>query len=714
MLNSRIYLAEFPDGHIQELSANTIVEAVYNQVDGEGFDEQIFQDIVDHRYDSSTMEESELEHIHLLRQDPGQGKRFCTMKGWEICVSWKDGTTSWHSMSDIKNSFPLLLAKYAVANNLSQEPAFAWWVPYTMKKSKRLIKAVKSRYSQRSHKFGIYVPRTVDEALEIDKRTNTTYWKDAIHKEMSNNRMAFQFLEDNEQVPIGYKWIRCHMIFDVKMDFTRKARFVAGGHMTNPPTSLTYSSVVSRDSVRIAFLLAALNDVNILATDIGNAYLNAPAREKVYTTAGPEFGAELIGKFVLIVRALYGLKSSGAAWRAHLASTLQQLGYKSCLADPDVWFRPASKSDGFEYYEYVLVYVDDLLVLSHQGELTMKALEEFYRLKDGFASPTRYLGAEVKRWTFPQDADKHYWALSSAQYVKEAIKNIEMHLKTKDRKLYPVHQPMHSEYSPELDVTPFLDDDETNFYQSQVSILRWMVELGRLDLYVYVALLSSYLCQPRQGHLEAVYYLYGYLKAHDRSTMVFDSNYINWKEEDFPAYDWTDFYPNVIEERPSNAPEPRGMPVQINMFVDASHARNKVTRRSHTGILIYLNMAPVVWYSKAQRTVETSTFGAEFVALKIATELVKALRYKLQMMGVPIKGAANVLVDNASVVTNSTVPSSTLQKKHNSICYHYVREAVAAKCLRIAYVPSDQNLADVLTKPLGASKLRNFIQRILY
>jgi hypothetical protein len=74
---------------------------------------------------------------------------------------------------------------------------------------------------------------------------------------------------------------------------------------------------------------------------------------------------------------------------------------------------------------------------------------------------------------------------------------------------------MHSEYSPELDVTPFLDDKETNFYQSQVSILRWMVELGRLDLYVYVALLSSYLCQPRQGHLEAVYYLYGYLKAHD-------------------------------------------------------------------------------------------------------------------------------------------------------------------------------------------------------
>jgi hypothetical protein len=84
------------------------------------------------------------------------------------------------------------------------------------------------------------------------------------------------------------------------------------------------------------------------------------------------------------------------------------------------------------------------------------------------------------------------------------------------------------------------------------------------------------------------------------------------------------------------------------------------------------------------------------------------------MLGVPIEGAANVLVDNESVVKNSTVPSSTLQKKHNSICYHYVREAVAAKCLRIAHVPSEQNLADALTKPLGASKLKAFIQRILY
>jgi len=230
---------------------------------------------------------------------------------------------------------------------------------------------------------------------------------------------------------------------------------------------------------------------------------------------------------------------------------------------------------------------------------------------------------------------------------------------------------MHTEYSPELDITPSREDDMINFFQSQISILRWMVELGRLDIYLQLAMLSSYLVQPRQGHVEAIYYLYGYLKSHDRSTMVFDDDDVNWANEDFPEQDWSDFYKNAVKDIPLNAPAPRGMPVQVNVFVDASHAQSKVTNRFHTGILIHLNKAPIVWYSKSQRTVETSTFGAEFVALNIATELVKSLCYKLRMMGVPIEGPANVLVDNDSVVKNFTIPSSTLQKKHNSICYHY-------------------------------------------
>lgn len=240
------------------------------------------------------------------------------------------------------------------------------------------------------------------------------------------------------------------------------------------------------------------------------------------------------------------------------------------------------------------------------------------------------------------------------------------------------------------------------------------MELGRIDIYVDTAMLSQHLVHPRQGHLEAVYHIYAYLKRHERCTMVFDEALVTFSEADFPTFDWTDFYGPVVESIPPNAPEPRGNPVEMTAFVDANHAGNQITRRSHSGILIYLNQAPIIWYSKAQATVETSTFGSEFVALRIATELIEGLRYKLRMIGVPINGPTNVMCDNKSVVNNSTLPHSTLKKKHNAICYHRVREAVAAKIIRIAHIPTGQNLADMLTKPLGGCKLHEFCKKILY
>ncbi len=141
------------------------------------------------------------------------------------------------------------------------------------------------------------------------------------------------------------------------------------------------------------------------------------------------------------------------------------------------------------------------------------------------------------------------------------------------------------------------------------------------------------------------------------------------------------------------------MPVKINAFVDSNHARNQITRRSHTGILIYLNRAPIRWHSKAQAAVESSTFGSEFITMHQATDMIEGLRYKLRMFEVPIDGPANVLSDSQAVILSSTVPSSTLRHKHNVVCYHRVHEAVAAGIIRITKVDTKQNLADMFTKP---------------
>jgi hypothetical protein len=138
--------------------------------------------------------------------------------------------------------------------------------------------------------------------------TGTKHWGNALKKEMSKVCVAYKARDDitpndvrKGRVPDlrGYQEIKCHIVFDVKMDFTRKARFVAGGHMTQPASSVTYSSVVSRDSVRLAFLIAALNGLCILSCDIGNAYLNAPCHEKIWFQAGRECGADM-GKVMVI------------------------------------------------------------------------------------------------------------------------------------------------------------------------------------------------------------------------------------------------------------------------------------------------------------------------------------------------------------------------------------------------------------------------------
>jgi hypothetical protein len=162
---------------------------------------------------------------------------------------------------------------------------------------------------------------------------------------MKNFRIAFKILNGEESVPPTYQYIHCHMIFDVKMeDFRRKARFVAGGHTTDTPHEMTYASVFSRESVRMSLTLAALNDLDVKMADIENAYLTAPITEKVSTVLVPEFGDDA-GERALIVRAMYGLKSAGAAFRNHLAECMKHLVWHPCRSDRDLWMEAETRPD---------------------------------------------------------------------------------------------------------------------------------------------------------------------------------------------------------------------------------------------------------------------------------------------------------------------------------------------------------------------------------
>ena len=181
------------------------------------------------------------------------------------------------------------------------------------------------------------------------------------------------------------------------MDFTRKARFVANGSTTEAPVALCYSSVVSRDSVRLAFLIAALNELEVFACDIGNAYLNAPCQEKIWFKAGIECGQSARGKVMKCFRALYGLKSSGASWRKMFKDFIESsLGFKSSRVDPDMYYRRNARADGSEYYKRLLVYVDDVLAISHNPEKIMKEIGMRFEIKNNeYGPPTMYLGGDI-------------------------------------------------------------------------------------------------------------------------------------------------------------------------------------------------------------------------------------------------------------------------------------------------------------------------------
>jgi hypothetical protein len=274
--------------------------------------------------------------------------------------------------------------------------------------------------------------------------------------------------------------------------------------------------------------------------------------------------------------------------------------------------------------------------------------------------------------------------------------------------------PFPENYSPDTDMTDPLDPECSSFFQHLIGVMRWMVEIGRVDIAVEVSMLSSYLTLPREGHLEAALHIMGYLKQKHNSRLIFDPTYPLIDESDFPEHDWTEFYGDVSEAIPHDMPEPLGKEVDIRMMTDSDHAGCKTTRRSRTGILIFCNLALIQWISKRQPTIETSVFGAEFVAMKHGIEILRGLRYKLRMMGVPLTGPSFVYGDNKSQVTNCSVPESTLKKKSHSICYHAIRESVAMGETRITHISTGDNLADPLTKCTFGAKRRRLLGNILY
>ena len=343
--------------------------------------------------------------INAYNAHDEDGKQFWTYEGftghcrdkrgkWEVEVAWDDGTKTWEPMLHLKQDDPLILAKYAHDNDLTDESGWKWakWLTKDPEKFIRLAKAFAARAMKQGnqYKHGVQVPCTYKEAVKLDELNGNKLWQEAVQKELDQimDFWTFKVLPRGKGPPEGYTSVPLHLCFDVKFDLRRKARLVAGGNLTKKPDEELYSGVVSIDAVRTALFIAQLNGLEVMAADVGNAYLHGHTKEKIYTIAGPEFG-ELEGQVLICKKALYGLKTSMGRWHEALSSMLRMIGFKPSKADPDLWLHDAG-----DHYEYLAVYTDDLLVVSRNPLAILRGLETLYPLK-GVGKPEYYLGGDV-------------------------------------------------------------------------------------------------------------------------------------------------------------------------------------------------------------------------------------------------------------------------------------------------------------------------------
>ena len=618
---------------------------------------------------------------------------------YNVMVEWESGEVTYEPLTLISKDDPITCAVYAKKHDLLDTTGWKHLKRYA-KTSKRLIRAVKQsrirqvRASVR-YQHGFQVPKDYNDAMRLDKENGNTHWQDAMDLELTQIHEYKVFKDTGKAkfhngkvvTPDGFQKIRVHFVYAVKHDGRFKARLVADGHLTKEPVESIYSGVVSLRSLRMVVFLSQLNNLEIWGADVGNAYLEAYTDEKLCIMAGPEF-KELQGHLLIMVKSLYGTRSGGARWHDRLFDILQEMKSKPSKADPDVWMRP---EPGGTCYEYIAVYVDDLAIAAKDSQAFCNELKKKYNLKLKGVGPLEYhLGC-----TYKKDPDGTL-AADPRRYVNKILESFERMFKEKPRKSRP---PLEGGDHPELDTSELCDEHQTKQFQTLIGQLQWLISLGRFDIAVHVMSLSRFRAQPRKGHLDRAKRIVGYLLFLPDGAIRFRTGVPDFSSLKDQEYDWTrTVYSGACEQIPHDIPKPLGKHVQTTHYVDANLHHDLATGKAVTAALHFLNQTPIDAYTKRQSTVETATYGSEFVAARTAVDQIIDIRTTLRYLGVPIRDKSYMFGDNKSVVTSSTIPNSTISKRHHLASYHQVREAIAAKFISFHWKDGKSNPADILSK----------------
>ena len=653
----------------------------------------------------------------------------------KIQILWSDGNKTLEAFENIREDSADELAAYllkkdderprSVAPSGPMRKATKWAREQSL--ATRAIAArtnavkgnMNGRPAQGMIKFGNYVPKGVKDALRADKILDSDEnlsaackgqrWMAAIQKELVKffDHKAMHFLEPGQRAPEGFQKMNVHFVFDCKSDGTYKARLCANGNRVDSTGVESSMTVIQTHHSRALMAVGRRNGQRIWCSDLAAAYLHAVTEERVFFQCGPEWGPEYEGRNAIVQKCVYGLVGSGAGFHKHVFEQMHRLGFKPSEADADIWYRLDETN---EVYDYVGFYSDDYLTISHHPDKIAKEIANLFTVKTaGPLGGGSYLGADV-------DLVGEDYYCSAGSYIKEAIERLKREMVLAEAPRHTPVTPVPGDHHPELDDSELLGTDEHRLYMRLIGTLNWIVLVGRFDIAFATSSMARFSSAPRATHLADVKKIFAYLDAYpDLAVRIDPRDPVYMKEQ--PVSQTAELhqkFPYAAEELSSRMPVPKGAELPLTVYVDADHGDDRETRRSRTGLIAFLGRTPIMAKSKRQTSVETSTFSAEFNAARTGAETIIGLRFFLRSIGVPVTKPSRMMGDNEGCVTNATAFKSSLQKKHVAISFLRTREAIATGALTFEHVATNENLADVFTKPLGGLKFWGIAKQFLH
>lgn len=500
------------------------------------------------------------------------------------------------------------------------------------------------------------LPQTYMEALMSPQKTE---WVKAIKEELSahEENNTWSAVERSGQRTLTTKWV-----FAIKKNENNqvryKARLCARGF--NQVKDVDYQEIFSPttryDSIRIVLSIAAKYKLEIQQFDVKTAFLNGYVEENIFIEV-PE-GVSLSKNYVLkLNKSLYGLKQASRCWNKRFTNFLIKYGFKQSQADNCVYIGIFNN-----IRVYLIIYVDDALVISSSKQLIQEIIEylkQEFKIKQ--MNLKYFVGMEIERIN-------NCIYIHQRDYIEQIIQKFCM------SNANPVSTPA----DVNVIISKNLDENTVNFpYREAIGSLLFLSSVSRPDISFAVNVLSRYVNNPSQLHVNAVKRIIRYL--------------INSKDI-------------CIKYGESNA---------LIGYSDSDFARDIDTRHSTTGYIFKMNDGPITWSSQKQKTVALSTTEAEFIATCEAAKEILWLQQLMLELGESFK-CITLYVDNQSAIKLLTNPVYHKRTKHIDIKYNFIREKVELGLIKINYVASTYQLADLMTKPLPTQTFTFLRDQILF